>query len=89
MRFTKLALHALGRYCFVFAKNFLAKKHFVNSLLGTIVFILFSQWVNAQITINFPVPRAVVQRNNANQANLNIAGRINIVADKIEARYKS
>ena len=77
MNSTKLALHALGRYCFVFTVNFLAKKHFVKTLLGTIVFMLFSLSADAQITLNFPVPRAIVQRNNANQANLNIAGRIN------------
>jgi hypothetical protein len=86
MKFTKLASHALERYCFVFFENFLAKKNFVKYFLGTILFVLLSQWANAQITLNFPVSRAVVQRNNANQANLNIAGRINIVADKIEAR---
>lgn len=86
MRFTKLASHALGRYCFVFVEKILAKKHFVNTLLGTLVFLLFFHWANAQITLNFPVPRVVVQRSNANQANLNIAGRINILADKVEAR---
>lgn len=86
MNLTKLALHALGRYCFVFTVNSLAKKHFVKTLLGTIVFILFYLSADAQITLNFPVPRAIVQRNNANQANLNIAGRINVAADKIEAR---
>lgn len=86
MKFTKLASYALGRYCFVFTKKFLAKKHFINTLLGIIVFLFVLYGANAQITLNFPVPRAVVQRNNANQANLNIAGKINIVADKIEAR---
>lgn len=86
MKFTKLAPHALECYCFVFFKIFLAKKNFVKNLLGITLFVLLSQWATAQITMTFPVPRVVVQRNNANQADLNIAGRINIAADKIEAR---
>ncbi len=86
MNLSKLALHALERYCLFFIENFLAKKYFVNNLLGTIMFLSVSHRINAQISLNFPVPRAVVQRNNANQANLNIAGRINIIADRIEAR---
>jgi hypothetical protein len=86
MKFTKPASQALECYCFVFFKKILAKKHFVKYFLGTILFAHFSQSTNAQITLNFPVARAVVQRNNANEANLNIAGRINIVADKVEAR---
>ncbi len=86
MNSTKPTLKVLGRFCFVFTKYFLTKKNSAKYLLGIIPFVFFSQWANAQITLNFPVPRAIVQRSNANQANLNIAGRINIVADKIEAR---
>ena len=86
MNLTKLASHALGRYCLFYKKFFLVKKHFFISLIGITLSVLFSFWANGQISVNFPVPRVVIQRNNANQANLNIAGRINIVADKIEAR---
>jgi hypothetical protein len=86
MKFIKLAPHAVECYCFVFFENIIAPKDFIKHFLGIILFIHFSQRANAQITLNFPVARAVVQRNNANQANLNIAGRINITADKIEAR---
>jgi hypothetical protein len=39
-----------------------------------------------QISLSFPVPRAVIQRNNANQASLNIAGHIKTTYDRIEAR---
>lgn len=41
---------------------------------------------HGQISISFPVSRAVIQRNNANQANLNIAGHIKNSVDRIEAR---
>ena len=86
MKFTKLAPHALEHYCFVFFENIPVEKKSTKNFLRIIFFAFFVQSANAQITLNFPVPRAVVQRNNANQANLNISGRINIVADKVEAR---
>jgi hypothetical protein len=86
MKFPKLASHVLESYCLVFFNNFLAKKNAVKYFLGIILSIIFSSWASAQITLNFPVSRAVVQRNNANQTSLNIAGRINIAADKVEAR---
>lgn len=41
---------------------------------------------HGQISISFPVSRAVIQRNNANQASLNIAGHIKNSVDRIEAR---
>lgn len=40
----------------------------------------------AQISVTFPVPRAVIQRANNNRANLYIVGRLSASADKIEAR---
>ncbi|MDZ7897322.1 MAG: hypothetical protein U5N85_04740 [Arcicella sp.] len=86
MIFSKPTLHVLKSYSLVFFKNILTKKNAVRYFFGVVVFIFFSCRATAQITLNFPVSRAVVQRNNANQANLNIAGRINIVADRIEAR---
>ena len=39
-----------------------------------------------QILLSFPVSRAVIQRDNANQASLNIAGHIKNAVDRIEAR---
>ena len=41
---------------------------------------------SGQILLSFPVSRAVIQRNNANQASLNIAGHIKNAVDRIEAR---
>jgi hypothetical protein len=86
MKFTKLAPHALECYCLAFFEILPVKKNAAKNFLQITLFTLFFRVADAQITLNFPVARAVVQRNNANQANLNIAGRINIVADKIEAR---
>lgn len=52
------------------------------------VFLLFLSTcsVQGQISVTFPVPRAVIQRNNANQASLNIAGHLKTPMDRIEAR---
>jgi hypothetical protein len=74
MKTIELALHAL--------KNFYSQK----TLLGTLLLSFTFNSLQAQISIAFPVPRAIIQRNNANQASLNIAGRIKQSVDKIEAR---
>ncbi len=47
---------------------------------------LLSTDLFAQISVTFPVPRAVIQRTNTNRANLYIVGRLSASADKIEAR---
>ena len=52
-------------------------------LLGGLLF--FGQAV-AQIKITFPVSRLVVQRNNANQATVQIAGSYAQPLDAVEAR---
>lgn len=54
-------------------------------VLPLLIFI-FSLSVNAQISVNFPMDKAVFQRNSNNQANLNIAGTLNTAATSIEAR---
>ncbi len=81
MKFIMLALQVSRFYC-LFKNTSLAGKYWLLSLL--ICFFSFSGI--AQISVVFPVSRAVIQRNNANQASLNIVGRINVAADRIEAR---
>lgn len=81
MKFTMLDLQVSRFYC-LFKNISLVRKYLSLSLL--ICLVSFSGI--AQISVTFPVSRAVIQRNNANQANLNIVGRINISADRIEAR---
>lgn len=54
--------------------------------LGILLFSFITFCSQGQISLVFPVPRAVIQRSNANQASLNIAGRIKQSVDKIEAR---
>jgi hypothetical protein len=50
------------------------------------VLLLFSSPAYTQISLRFPVSRVVIQRNNANQASLNIAGNIVGSVDRVEAR---
>jgi hypothetical protein len=50
------------------------------------ILLQFSFTTIAQISIKFPVTRAIIQRNNANQASLNIAGNIIGSVDRVEAR---
>ncbi|MES2519615.1 MAG: hypothetical protein V4585_15980 [Bacteroidota bacterium] len=91
MKFVVLAMYALKAY--LCSKSTKTKKqsiignfHSPKIILGSIFLTLISFLSFGQISVTFPVPRAVIQRNNANQANLNIAGHINIVVDRIEAR---
>ena len=88
MKTIELALHALKSYC-----PYKSKRQHLNSnlvtkktLLGGVLLSLFSFLCHGQISLSFPVARAVIQRNNANQANLNVAGRIKNSVDRIEAR---
>lgn len=46
----------------------------------------FSISVHAQISISHPVERMIYQRNNANEANINIAGTYFSAIDRVEAR---
>ena len=48
--------------------------------------LLFVRQADAQINITFPVSRLVVQRNNANQATVQIAGSYGQSLDAVEAR---
>jgi hypothetical protein len=52
----------------------------------TIFLVLFVRWANAQISVNFPMDKAVFQRNSNNQANINIAGIFTSATTSIEAR---
>jgi hypothetical protein len=77
----------------VFTTQILKFDYFFSFLFSTRKCVLSSLYVfflpflgTAQISVTFPVSRAVIQRSNANQASLNIVGRINISADRIEAR---
>ena len=87
MKTIELALHALKKHCpNKTGRHFLKKSFTQKTLLGLILLSFTSFFSQGQISLAFPVPRAVIQRNNANQASLNIAGRIKQSADKIEAR---
>lgn len=56
------------------------------TIFGIFLLSLFTFLAQGQISLTFPVPRAIIQRNNANQAILNIAGHIKSPVDRIEAR---
>lgn len=56
------------------------------TVLLVFLFLHASLLSHGQISLSFPVSRAVIQRNNANQASLNIAGHIKNSVDRIEAR---
>lgn len=46
------------------------------TVFGIFLLSLSTFLAQGQISLTFPVPRAVIQRNNANQASLNIAGQL-------------
>ena len=52
----------------------------------TILFSVFYINTNAQISISHPLERMIFQRNNSNQANINIAGTYYSSIDRVEAR---
>ena len=47
---------------------------------------LISTFTSAQVSITYPTPRSVFQRNNSNQSPVYIAGNYSTFADKVEAR---
>ncbi len=51
--------------------------------------VLFSFGVKAQISITFPMEKAVFQRNQSNQATINIAGNYTTPINSVEARLKN
>ena len=53
---------------------------------STTFLVLISFWATAQIQVTFPVSRAVLQRNNANQAIMRISGYYTTAITRIEAR---
>jgi hypothetical protein len=53
----------------------------------SLLLLLLSQSVFAQVTVTFPTERAVFQRNNANEANVYIGGYITEPFEHIEARF--
>jgi hypothetical protein len=52
-----------------------------------IALLLFSKICSSQITVTYPSNRIVLQRDNANQASVTIAGYFQGCADRIEARF--
>ena len=60
----------------------------INCLTITFAILLsgFSFSINAQISISHPVERMIFQRNNSNEANINIAGTYFSTIDRVEAR---
>lgn len=51
-----------------------------------VFFVVFYFDVSAQISITHPLERMIFQRNNSNQANINIAGTYYSTIDRVEAR---
>jgi len=87
MKTIKLSLSTLRTYCVFYEVFYFFKFAFSRKTpLAIMLLSLVSLLSQGQISIIFPVPRAVIQRDNANQASLNIAGRIKNQVDRIEAR---
>ena len=87
MKTIELALHALKEYCPKKMEQYFSKKSTTQKIFLGLVLMSMSNFLSyGQISLAFPVSRAVIQRNNANQASLNIAGRIKNRVDRIEAR---
>ncbi|MEY4540687.1 MAG: hypothetical protein RLZZ306_2444 [Bacteroidota bacterium] len=78
--------HTMNKYCSLLRVKYFSKVIFSLKTTLVVVLLLSNFILKAQISLAFPVPRAVIQRNNSNQASLNIAGRIKQKVDKIEAR---
>lgn len=85
---TSVFLSKILKHHFCLFKEQSFKKFFyAQKPLFRILLLSFSTFIaQGQISVTFPVPRAVIQRNNANQASLNIAGHIRTPYDRIEAR---
>jgi len=69
-------------------KNKELRSYYIIQKTVLAIFLLFNMLFlsHGQISLSFPVSRVVIQRNNANQASLNIAGHIKNSVDRIEAR---
>jgi hypothetical protein len=52
-----------------------------------IYFTFFFTDLHAEIKVYFPINRAVFQRNNSNEAEINISGSLSRRTDKVEARF--
>ncbi len=59
---------------------------FKKFILSFLIISMIGQSVFAQIQITYPSTRMVLQRSNANVANVSIAGNVSVCVDKIEAR---
>lgn len=57
--------------------------------LAILLFLLSSATLYAQINITYPIDRQVVQRDNNNQATVQIAGSYSVALDQVEARFVS
>ena len=53
---------------------------------STVFLVLISFWANAQIQVTFPINRAIIQRNNTNQATIRITGYYTTAISRVEAR---
>ncbi|MVM29727.1 T9SS type A sorting domain-containing protein [Spirosoma sp. HMF4905] len=56
---------------------------------GTALLLLISFWAHAQIQVSFPTTRAILQRNNSNQATIRISGYYTSSLTRIEARLQA
>ena len=87
MKTIEFSVFTMNRYCTYYKVIYFPKSALFQKTLLAIILLSFISFLSqGQISLAFPVPRAVIQRNNANQASLNIAGRIKNRVDKIEAR---
>lgn len=87
MKITKLVSYTNGKYGITKTIKCVLCTSFSKKVILSIALLLFINFLSeGQISLTFPVNRAVIQRNNANQASLNIAGRIKNRVDRIEAR---
>lgn len=65
----------------------LRRHYIIQKTILTIFLLSHTPFLSqGQISLSFPVSRAVIQRDNANRASLNIAGHIKNTVDRIEAR---
>ncbi|QDK83305.1 T9SS type A sorting domain-containing protein [Spirosoma sp. KCTC 42546] len=56
---------------------------------GTVLLLLISLSVKAQLQVSFPTTRAILQRNNSNQATIRITGYYTSSVTRIEARLQA
>ncbi|WP_332368863.1 hypothetical protein [Spirosoma telluris] len=58
-------------------------------IYGTAFLLLLSLGAYAQIQVSFPTTRAILQRNNSNQATIRITGYYTSALTRIEARLQA